>query len=161
MTRPFVPAPTALVRRLRLFPSVPGLGAEPFHDFVIDLEVSGDTLHVIAVVEDVEELEQGLGGALVDRHRILRAPVQARRLRRAEPALQGVADGAQVVRRADDLVPGLTRLDILGASFDRGLEHVVGRCDIGAIADHADPVEEEIDAARFTQIAAMFRESGT
>src|SRR3546814_12524239 len=70
---------------------------QPCHDLVGDLEVRRDPLNVVVVVERVEQLEHARRRLLVDRDAVERLPDEAGRPRLAEPGLERVADGSEVV----------------------------------------------------------------
>src|SRR3546814_5279236 len=55
------------------------LGRQARHDVVADLEVGRNPLHVVALVQHVQQLQHGLRPLLVDRHGGLRTPGQLRR----------------------------------------------------------------------------------
>ena len=67
---------------------------------------------------------------------------------------------AEVVGRADDLVAVVRRAAILGAGLARRLEHRVGVRRLGRIADLADAIELEGDAAGLAERAAELGERG-
>ena len=72
-------------QRFRCGPMLPS-GAEPRHHVFGHFEIGVDVLHIIAVFEGFEQLEEARRGLLVDRRGGLRAPDEARRAGRAESA---------------------------------------------------------------------------
>src|SRR5690606_6267700 len=74
--------------------------SEPFDHLVGDVEVRGHLLHVVAVVERIEQLEKGRRLLLGDRRGVERLPDQPRLARVAELLDQGVAHPGEVVRLA-------------------------------------------------------------
>ena len=91
-----------------------------------DLEVGRHGLDVVVVLEHVQQLQQGLCGFGADRHAAARPPVEPGLLRRAELGLERVAHGGELLGRADDLMSIGVARHIVGAGFERGLEHGIG-----------------------------------
>ena len=118
-----------------------------------DLEIGVDVLHVVAVFQGFEQLEEAGRGFLVDRRRGLRPPHQPRRLRRAEALLERVAHRVEIVGAGEHDMALVVALDIVGAGLDRRLEHVVGAGRGGRVDDLADPVEHEADAVGLAERA--------
>ena len=54
--------------------------------------------------------------------------------------------------------PSSSHLDVVGAGFDRGFEHLVGIAGAGRIFDQAQALEAVADAAARAEIAAVLRE---
>src|SRR5579884_3340093 len=139
---------------------VVGSGSHPRHYLVGDLEIGIDVLHIVVVLERLEQFEQGGCGLFPDRRGGLRAPYEAGRLRRAEAALEGVAHRVQILGRAgDDILFGVA-FEVVGAGFDRRLEHVLTAGRRRRIDDLADAVEQEADAVGFAESAARLGEGG-
>src|SRR5260370_12606887 len=90
-------------------------GAQTRHDVVGDLEIGEDVLHVVAVLERLEQLEERLGDIALDIDRSLRSPGQARRFRRTEALLERVADAVQIIGRASPDMLASAAFDIVGA----------------------------------------------
>src|SRR6476659_2934769 len=139
-------------------------GVELLHDLVGDVEVGVEVLHVVEVLEDVDEPEHLGGGVLVEldlhvgHERRLGGVV-------VEPGgLQRLAHGDQVGGLGDDL-EGLPQVvDRVGARLERGLEDVV-LGDLLAVLLHRDDhdalaVEQEGDRPGVGQRTAVAGHGG-
>src|SRR5918993_1983143 len=132
----------------------------PRHRRLRDLEVHEDVLHVVVVLERLDEADQFFRRLVVDIDRILGAPDEGGFLRFAEAGLERLRDLGERTLLAIDLVPVLARGDVVGAGLDRRLEHGVGVGRLGVELDHAHPVEQEGDRAGLGEVAAALREHG-
>src|SRR5258708_7477172 len=135
-------------------------GAQTRHDVVGDLEIGEDVLHVVTVLEGLEQLEERLGDVALDADRGLRPPGQARRFRWPEALFERVAYAVQVVGCTGHDMPGSPALDIVGARIERRLEHRLGIRSPGTIDDLATAIEKEADAVRLAEIATGLGERG-
>ncbi len=137
-----------------------GQALKPRHDVVGNFEIGKHVLHVVAVLQRLEQLEQRLGGVAVDRRQGLGPPDELRRRGGAEALLERVAHAVQRVGGAGDHVLVGAALDIVGAGLDGRLEHRIGRRRGGGIGHLPDAVEQEADAVGFAEIAAGLGEGG-
>ena len=114
------------------------------HQRVRHLEIGVDVLHVVVLVERLDQLEQLLALLVVDRDGVLRLPGERRpcAARRTSPP-SALATSPSVILRGVDFVSGLARDHVLGAGLDRRLQHRVGARRLGVVLDHADMVEHE------------------
>src|SRR5260370_29512010 len=76
-------------------PMTPTLCAEPLHQRVRYLEIGVDVLHVVVLVEGLDQLEEFLALLVVDGDRVLRLPHQRRLARLSEFRLQRLGHFAQ------------------------------------------------------------------
>src|SRR6185437_14202799 len=134
-------------------------GAQSRHDVVGHLEIGKHVLHVVAVLQSLQQLEQRLRGLPLYGGLRLGLPQQSCRLGRAEAALQRVAHRVECVGRAGHDMLGAA-LDIVGAGLDGGLEHGIRRRRLGGIDDLADAVEHEAHAVALAERAAGLGEGG-
>src|SRR5260370_422388 len=113
-------------------------GAQTRHDVVGDLEIGEDILHVVAILESLEQLEERLGDIALDTDRGLWSPNQARRFRRTETLLERVTDAVQLIGRAGhDMLGGAQprigrRIGQTGARRGRQFTNDLGK-DLGAL----------------------------
>src|SRR6266849_1467668 len=85
------------------------------HQRVGDLEIGKNVLHVVAVLERLDQAQQFFALLVVEPDRALRLPHQGGLARLAEPRLQRPGDLAQPVLPDVDLVPGAGRSHVVGA----------------------------------------------
>src|SRR5271170_1725864 len=137
-----------------------GSSAQPRQYVLADLEIGVNILHVVAVLESFEQLEQADGGLLVYHRGGFRPPAKARRTRGAESLFQRVAHAVEILRRRDHDVAVILAFHITGAGLDRGVEHRIGARRGGRIGDLADMIEQETDTARLAERAAGLGEGG-
>src|SRR6185437_14551725 len=128
-------------------------GAQTRHDIVGHLEIGEHILHVVAVLQTLQQLEQRLRALPLYGSLRLGLPQQFCRLRRAEAPLRRIAHGVERVGRAGHYMLLGAALDIVGAGLDGGLEHGVRRRRLGRIDDLADAVEHEAHAVALAERA--------
>src|ERR1700677_343473 len=130
------------------------LSSHPGDQRVGNLEIGIDILHVVVLVQQVDQLQQLLAGLVVHRHGILRLPGQRRLAGLAEFGLQRPGDLAKGLLRRVDLVAGLAGRYVVGAGLDRRIQHRIVGGDLGVIFDDAGAIEHEGHRAGFAEIAA-------
>ncbi len=93
------------------------LGDERIRHFKIRVNI----LHIVMLVEHVDEFQHLLTLLVVDCHRVLRFPDQRRLARLAEFRFQRLGDVAKGSLRRVNLMPALAGHDIVGAGIDAQL----------------------------------------
>src|ERR1700676_1897561 len=78
--------------------------AQLLHERVGNLEIGIDVLHVVLLVEALDQLDDALALLVVDRHGVLRLPRERGLARLAEFGLQGLADRGKGIRGRVDFV---------------------------------------------------------
>src|SRR5439155_15507455 len=136
------------------------LGAQARQHVLADLEIGVHVLHVIAVFEGFEQLEQPRRGIFVEHRGGFRAPAEPCRSGGPETLLQRVAHAVEILRRRDHDMPVCIALDIASPGLDRRFEHLVSAGRSGRVGDLADMVEHEADAARLAEGAGCLGEGG-
>src|SRR5882757_1258098 len=125
------------------------------HDVVADVEVRVDVLHVVAVLERVDQAEHLAGALGVQRHGHRRQEARLGRLVVVARVLQRLADRDQVGRLGHDLEAVAEVVDLLGARVEHGEQHVV-LAEVTLGDDHdALAVEHVRHRARVGHVAAV------
>ena len=123
------------------------------------LEIRIHVLHVVLIVQRIDQLQDLLALLVVDRHGVLRLPGERGLARLAELRFQSLRDIAQQLAGGVDLVTVLARHHVLGARLDRGLEHSIGIRHLGVELDYADVIEHERHRAGFGEVATRLGEA--
>src|SRR3954471_1742536 len=129
----------------------PASGREPFGDRVRDLEIGVDVLHVVALVQPLDQLQDLARLVLVEVDADIRHPLDLGALGAAEGGFQAVADGEEILRRAGDLVALRVGFDVERAGLDRRLQHRIRLVGQAGEPEHALPLELEGDRVGLAQ----------
>src|SRR3954470_4636713 len=134
--------------------------ADGLHDLVADVEVRVDVLHVVAVLEGVDQAEDLARALLVERYRDAGHEAHVGGVVVDAGVLQGLADRDDVARLADHLeaVPEVT--DLLGPGLENGEQEVVLGQRPPGDDDHALAGEEVGHAVRVGKGAAVAGQRG-
>ena len=103
------------------------LGIQLGHHLIRNIRIAEDILHVIIVIQRIDELQKRFSLFLVKRRQCLRLPDHFHAVRITKLFRQARRNLADVLECAGDRMPALVRLRIVGARFDRRFEDGVGR----------------------------------
>src|SRR3954452_5447795 len=135
---------------------VPGRSPDSLEHLVADVEVGPHVLHVVEVLEGVDELEHLDRDVVLQRHRDARHPGDVGRVDRQAGVRAGDPDRMRVGRVSDDLERLAEVVDLLGPRFEHGDQDVVLGQPVGLRHQHdALAVEQVRHRAGVSGVAAV------
>lgn len=112
-----------------------------FHHRVGDVIIAPHGLHVVVIVERVDQLEQCLRDALITDFGLeRRAPSKLHAFRLADRGFERLGDLVQIFDARPDLMAVFGGFDILCPGVERGFERLVGIARARRIDDLAEPI---------------------
>src|SRR5271170_5138418 len=92
-------------------------GAQPRQHFLADFEIGVDILHVVAVLESFEQLEEASCNLPVDRRGAFRPPAEPGRICRTKALFEHIAHGVEILRRREHDMALPVALHVVGTGL--------------------------------------------